>query len=95
MGLVRFESKNRQSLGCLDSSKSLNAEINCIKKILHLLRKGITVLSKNGSSRTCGEITILDMSPLVDGSNIQELAKKLRLACKDIEFFLCCGPGRL
>jgi len=30
----------------------------------------------------------LDMSPLVDASNIQELAKELRSACKDIGFFM-------
>ena len=48
---------------------------------------------KNESSRTCGEIPILDMSPLVDGSNIQELAKKLRSACKDIGFFYAVNHG--
>ena len=48
---------------------------------------------KNGSSRTCGEIPILDMSPLVDGSNIQELAKELRSACKDIGFFYAVNHG--
>ena len=48
---------------------------------------------KNESSRTCGEIPILDMSPLVDGDNIQELAKELRSACKDIGFFYAVNHG--
>ena len=49
--------------------------------------------SKNESSRTCGEIPILDMSPLVDGTNIQVLAKELRSACKDIGFFYAVNHG--
>ena len=56
-------------------------------------KKGKTVPSKNGSPRTCSEIPILDMSPLVDGSNIQELAKKLGSACKDIGFFYAANHG--
>ena len=43
---------------------------------------------KNGSSRTCSEIPILNMSPLVEGSNIQKLTKDLSSACKDIGFFM-------
>ena len=50
---------------------------------------------KNELSKTCGEIPILDMSPLVDGGNIQELAKGTQVSLQRYWLFLCREPRRL